>query len=135
MHADQPDHLGGVEDGIDVHERLQDLDRRYRDDGGKQLLLQPGKIDLGHPFRPVRMAAGIDPRDEILIAGKHHDHDQIADQRDVDQRQHAEDDVGLLGAGRVQDELPQHHREFESQHQKADDKADIKRRHQPAAVE
>ena len=35
-------------------------------------------------------------RDEILVAGEHHDQDQIAGQRDVDQREHAEDDLGLL---------------------------------------
>jgi len=76
-------------------------------------LLQAVKVDLGHPIWPVRVTAGIDPRDEILVAREHHDHDQIADQRYVDQAEHAEDDVGFLGAGRVQDELPQHHRELE----------------------
>ena len=126
---------GRIESGVDVHEGLQHLDRRDRDDRGEQLLLQPAEIDLGHPVRPVRMAAGIDLRDEILVAGKHHDQDQIAGQRHVDQRQHAEDDVGFLGARRVDDELPQHHAEFQQQHREADDEAEIERRHQPAAVE
>ncbi len=62
---------------------------------GQQFLLQPGEIDLGHPFRPIRMAAGIDLGNEILVAGKHHDQDQVAGQRDVDQAEHAEDDVGF----------------------------------------
>src|SRR6185295_12542363 len=56
-------------------------------------------------------------------------------QREIDQRQRAEDDVGFLGARRVDDELPQHCAEFEQQHREADDEAEVKRRHQPAAVE
>jgi len=43
------------------------------------------------------MIAGIDPRDEVFVARKHHDQNQIADQRDVDQRQRAEDDIGFIG--------------------------------------
>jgi hypothetical protein len=35
----------------------------------------------------------------------------------------------------VDDELPQHHAELEQQHRKADHEPEIKRRHQPAAVE
>ena len=50
---------------------------------------RPAEIDLGHPVRPIRMAAGINLRDEILVTGKHHDQNQIAGQRDVDQAEHA----------------------------------------------
>ena len=127
--------LLGVEHRVDIHECLQHLDRGDRHDRGEQLLLQSAEIDLGHPIRPIRVTARINLRDEILVAGEHHDQDQIAGQRDVDQREHAQDDVGLLGARRVDDELPQQHAEFEQQHRKADDEAEIERRHQPAAVE
>src|SRR6266702_1990932 len=135
MHADKPGELAGLEHGVDVHEGLEDLDRRDRDDRGQELLLQAAEIDLGHPVRPVRMAAGVDLRDEVFVAGEHHDQDQIAGQRDIDQREHAEDDVGLLRARRMNDDLPQHHAEFQQQHGEADDEAEIERRHQPAAVE
>jgi len=30
-------------------------------------------IDPGHPLRPVRVTAGIDPGDEVLVARKNHD--------------------------------------------------------------
>src|SRR3954453_16278289 len=92
-------------------------------------------MDSGHPVRPVRVTAGIDFRDEILVAGKNHDQDQIAGEGDVDQAENAEDNVGLPGARRVDDELPQQHAELEQQHREADDEAEIKRRYQPAAVE
>src|SRR5258707_14230856 len=36
---------------VDVHERLQHLNGRNRDDRGQHLLLEPCEIDLGHPFR------------------------------------------------------------------------------------
>src|SRR3979411_3550690 len=81
------------------------------------------------------MATGIDLGDEILVAGKHHNQNQIAGERDVDQAENAEDDVGLLGARRVDDELPQHHEEFKHQNREADDESEIKRRHQQTTVE
>ena len=135
MHGDQPGHLGGVERSIDIEERFQHVDRRDRNNRRQQLLLQPGEVDLGDPYRPVRLAAGIDTRHEILIAGKHHDQNEVADQDNVDQGQHVEDGVGRLGAGRVQDEVPQHPQELEEEHGEADDKSDIERQHQPAAGE
>ena len=66
---------------------------------------------------------------KFLVAGKHHDQNEVADQRQVDQGQDVEDGVGRLGAGCVQDELPQHSREFEEEHREADDEAEIERRH------
>jgi len=53
------------------------------------------------------VVAGIDPRDEVFVARKHHDQDQIADQRDVNQAERAENDIGFTGGRRVEDELPQ----------------------------
>src|SRR3954453_20963183 len=66
MHANQPSHFRGIESRLDIHERLQHLYCRNRHDGGEQFLLQPAEMDSGHPVRPVRVAAGIDFRDEIL---------------------------------------------------------------------
>src|ERR1700761_1995365 len=65
MHADQPGEPAWFEYGIEVHERLEHLDRRDRDDRCEQLLFQAAELDLGHPVRPVGMAAGIDLRHEI----------------------------------------------------------------------
>jgi hypothetical protein len=81
------------------------------------------------------VAGCIDPRHKILVAGKHHDQDEIGDEDNVDQGQHVEDGVGRLGAGGVQNELPQHPQKLEEEHGEADDEADIERQHQPAAGE
>ena len=54
----------------------------------------------------------VDQRDEILVARKHHDQNEIGDQRDVDQCQRIEDHFRRFVAGRMQDELPEHAQEF-----------------------
>ena len=42
--------------------------------------------------------AGVDLRDEILVAGKDDDDQQVGDHHDIDQRQDADDDVAAVGA-------------------------------------
>src|SRR5262245_23733881 len=65
MDADQPAEMVRVV-VFDVHESLEHLDRRDRDNRGYQLLLEVAEIDLGHPVRPV-VIGRLDAGDEILI--------------------------------------------------------------------
>ena len=55
-------------------------------DGSDQLDLQPGEIDLAHPIRPVLHDVKIELGDEILIAREDHDQQQVAGQRQINQR-------------------------------------------------
>src|SRR5262245_38179020 len=55
MDADQPAELRIVV-VLDVHERFQHLNCGYRDNRGRQLLLQAPEIDLGHPVRTIVIA-------------------------------------------------------------------------------
>jgi hypothetical protein len=43
-----------------VHEHLEELDRRDRHDRRHQLQLEAGEVDLGHPFRPIRVLIDVD---------------------------------------------------------------------------
>ena len=86
VNADQPIQFA-VGFMIDVHEGLEQLDRRDGDDRGHQFELQFAEVDLGDPMRPSVVLPRSDRSDEIGVAGEKHDHDQRRRQRQVDDRQ------------------------------------------------
>src|SRR5262249_42294780 len=108
-----------------------DLDGGIGDDRRQCLLLQPGKIDPRHPCRPIGMASRIDARHKVLIPQKHDDRHETGSERNIDQRQHADDDIGFAGPPRVCDELVEQVEKLEQQYRQADDQADIERGLQP----
>ncbi|MPN22749.1 hypothetical protein SDC9_170132 [bioreactor metagenome] len=89
----------------DVHEGLEQFDPGNGDDRADQLHLQVGEADMAHPVRAVLVVAGVDLRDEVLVAGEDDDDQQVGDHHDVDQRQDADDDVAAVGAEDLRREL------------------------------
>ena len=139
MDRDEPEQLvllGAVHDaGLQRHEVLQQVNPRNRDDGGDQLELEAGEIDLAHPVGPVFVVGDIHLGDEVLVTGKQHHQQQVARQRDVDQREHGEHRIGLAHDQRMGDDVPAFLRELDEQHAERADHQQVERRHQPAAGE
>lgn len=134
VNADEPAELRRIV-ALDIHEGLQDLHGRDRDDRGHQFLLQPAEIDLLHPVRPVAVAVALDARYEILVAGKNHDQYEISGEREIDQRQDTENNFGFGAGNRERDIMQKLDEEFHEQNGEARDQPEIERRHQPAAAD
>ena len=111
------------------------MDARDGDDRTDQLQFQAAEVDLAHPVGPVLAVARIDLRDEVLIARKDHHQKQVARKHEVDQREHAQDHLGLAHLkhrGRKQDQFL---RELDKQDGQREHEPDIERGHDPAAPE
>src|SRR5205085_3995351 len=84
---------------------------------------------------PVLAAVGVDLRDEIFVAGKHDDQNEIGSERQIDERQNRENDVLDIGVQeprkRFHELMPKSHQ----QHEQCNDEADVKRRQNPAGLE
>ncbi len=82
--------------------------------------------------RRVFLGGGVDARNEVLVAGEHHHHDEAAHQRDVDERQHHEHEVGLLHGDDVSQRVEHLLEELDAQREQAERQAEVQRREQPA---
>src|SRR6185369_3354557 len=72
--------------GID--ETLQQVDRRDADDGCRQLDLEYAGVDVGQPFRLVRVVLEVEPGNEGFVAADD-DHDQqVGNHHHVDQAEY-----------------------------------------------
>src|SRR5215471_1952628 len=81
------------------------------------------------------MGRMVDRRKEILVTRADHDHDEIGGEGEVDQIEDADHHIGGSGALHVGDKVDELEDEFDEQRREADDQAEKKRRHEPAAVE
>ena len=79
-----------------VEEGSQQVDCRDRDNRAEQFKLEPTEIDVFHPGWPVFTVAGVQLRDEILVAYKRHHQGQISNQRQVDEAEHKHHEFPLL---------------------------------------
>ena len=68
-------------------EGAQQRDGADGDDGGDDFELEAGEVDGAEPLRPVLLRVDVQLRHEALVTGQHHDHEQIADQGEIDERQ------------------------------------------------
>ncbi len=134
MDGDGPRHV--VTAGLaHIDEIFEQFDPRDCHDGADELELQIGKGDVAHPAGAVFVAAGVDLGDEVLVAGKNDDDQQIGHQGDVHQRQNGQHGLAARAGkhhGHRADEGfdKLHQQQNDAQHQ-----ADIERRQQPAAAE
>jgi len=134
MDGDIPEQVA-VGDLAHVHELLQQLNRRNGDDRRQQLEFEGSEIDLAHPLGPIAVAAMIDARDEILIAGKNDDHDQRAGEREIDQREYAQYRLGFRGREGVQRNVHEFLGEVDEQNDEREGKAQVERRQEPPTSE
>ena len=118
-----------------IHEDLEQMDARDRDDGGDELQLQRREIDLALPIRSVLVVPKVHTADKVLVTREDHDHQKICREAQVDQRKNTEDcviDRHRRDSGNKADQLdgkdPQ-------QHGDRDDQPKVHGREQPAAGE
>ena len=119
----------------EVHEALEQLDRRNGGDRGHQFELELAEIDLGDPMRPSVVFAHDHGRDKIGVAGEKHDHDERGHQRQVDDRQIGQEDLFIAHAGKLRQQLIEVQAGLEDQSDKADGESQIKRRQEKPARE
>src|ERR1700722_18334307 len=79
------------------------------------------------------MIRGIDPADEVFVAGEDHDKNEIGGEREVHQIEHAGDDVMPWHAPRLNHEIIEIAEEAVDQQQQTDQQTEQERRQQPAA--
>ena len=134
MDADKPIKLA-IARVLDVHESLEQLDRRNGHDRGHQFELEFAEIDLGDPMRQAVALAHDHRRDEIRVAGNEYDHHERSHQGHVDDRQHREQDPVIAQRPEVGHDRIELHRGAHEHLEQAERQREIERHQQPAARE
>src|SRR5262245_63766841 len=73
------------------------MNTRNGDDRCDEFDLESREIERAHPFGPIAIGVrGLDLGNEVLVAGKEDDEDEIAGERNVEKREDEKNDVLLL---------------------------------------
>lgn len=85
QNSHHPGELHAIGLAVDVGEPFEHADGRDRDDGAEQFLLEPRESNINKTRWLSRVLGIVNGRHEVLIAGADHDHDEVGDERKINQ--------------------------------------------------